>query len=249
LQELMQLDPLAQAELFGAQSSPLVSFITEHVRAAAASVTSLVARIREVRIDSKEDDTTGFIRELLGSRLEFINWTVSDQSTSGLTENGNPGERDLTVYKGRVELAVLEAVVCKRNPTTKFMQADLKSHFQKLFSYSPCRLSFLIAYAYTRPLSAIVEQLELIAEHDAADHCTFIEKKPIIASDSRPGGFQARYRADGGEIVVVFLVLDMKQGDLLQAAAKAQRNSARKRTTTKAQRTSPVAAKQPARKG
>ncbi|MGE8160360.1 hypothetical protein ACQKRQ_09385 [Paraburkholderia sp. NPDC080076] len=108
------------------------------------------------------------------------------------------------------------------------MNADLRHHFQKLFEYSKCKLFFHLTYAYHSPISAVVAELEVMAEQNAADHCKFIDRKAIPSRDSKPGGFRARYKADVEEIVVVFLVLDMQQDDLRGAAKKAAPSAARK---------------------
>jgi hypothetical protein len=233
---IQRLDPFEQAKLLGVPPFEFWEFVTGHVRFAASSVITLVSRTNGA-MNSKEDDTTGFICEFLKSRLSFAGWNVTEQPPGGFTEKENPGERDLVISKDSAELAVIEAVVCKKSPTSKFMGADLRHHFQKLFEYSKCRLFFHLTYAYRSPISAIITELEKMAEQDAADHCKFVDKAPILAVDSRPGGFRARYKADGEDILVVFLVLDMQQDDLKNAAKKAAPSAAR---TPRAKRDSPA---------
>ena len=59
------------------------------------------------------------------------------------------------------------------------MNADLKHHIQKLFEYSKCKLFFHLTCTYYSPIRAVVAELEVMAEQDAADHCKFIDRKKI----------------------------------------------------------------------
>jgi hypothetical protein len=224
---LSRLDPFQQAEVLRGAPEAFVTFITDQVRYAASSVTSLVSMMRSVEIDSCEDDISAIIRELLASRLAFLGWSVSDQSKGGFTEKENPGERDLLIRKDTSELVALEAVVCNRPPTTQWTRAELKSHFQKLFAYSTCKLFFHLTYAYTGTLSEIVAELKTIAMHDAPEGFVFDRARDLNTGDSRPGGFSANYKGDEGQVTVVFLILNLAQGNLRGAAKLAAKNAAR----------------------
>jgi len=92
--------------------------------------------MRDVKIDSSEDDLSAHFRELLAAGFHFVGWSVPDQSKGGFTEKGNSGERDLLVQKNSTTLAVIEAVVCNRSMTQEWSRQELTSHFQKLFAYS-----------------------------------------------------------------------------------------------------------------
>ncbi|MFM0356472.1 H-NS histone family protein [Paraburkholderia nemoris] len=240
---MLRLAPEEQALVWRGNPRPFEQFITEHVRYASASVTSLIPRLKVVSIDSKEDDTSAVIRELLRSRLAFINWNVAGQTPDGFTAKENPGERDLAIVKDSSDLAVIEAVVCKRSPNSEWMQKDLKSHFQKLLAYSTCRLFFHLTYAYVEQLDEVVQELQKIAKNDAPSHCKLLGITSIETMDSRPRGFEARYSSRVGEIAVVFLVLDMQQAHMRNAAKLAGSNEARKPRQSRKQDSSEVADK------
>jgi hypothetical protein len=110
---LSQIDHIRQAEALRPPPEPFDAFVIGHVRSAAASVAALVPMMKGLEIDSCEDDLSAFIRELLAARLQFLAWSVPDQSKGGFTAKGNPGERDLLIQKDSTILAVIEAVVCK----------------------------------------------------------------------------------------------------------------------------------------
>jgi hypothetical protein len=81
-------------------------------------------------------DLTALLQTVLAARLEFFEWSVADQSRGGFTAKGNPGERDLVLRKGNNLLSVLESVVCRRPASQEWTNADVASHFQRLFAYS-----------------------------------------------------------------------------------------------------------------
>jgi hypothetical protein len=93
-QALWDLYHVRQAEAFGAPPDAFFSFVLDQVRFAAASLTSLVPMLRRAHRGGaedagsakapREDDLNSAIRELLGARLHFLNWTVPDQSLGGL---------------------------------------------------------------------------------------------------------------------------------------------------------------------
>jgi hypothetical protein len=228
LSDLLRLDPIQQAEVWRGPPTAFVTFITEQIRYAASSMVSLVPMMKNVEIDSCEDDISAIIRELLASRFAFLGWSVTDQSRGGYTGKGNAGERDLLVKKDTSELVALEAVVCNRAPGTQWMTADLKSHFQKLLGYSTCKLFFHLTYAYKGTFTEILAELKTLAQHDAPENFILIRIDNLDAADSRPGGFLARYKNNDAEVIVVFLVLNLEQSDQRKAAMLAEANSARR---------------------
>ena len=212
--DLKQMNPDQQAEVLMAQPAPFNVFVSNHVRSASASVTALVPMMKHVVVDSSEDDLSALIRELLTQSLEFLGWSVSDQSKGGHTAKGNPGERDLILKKGSTTLAVIEAVVCKQYVSSQ----NLKKHFQKLFSYSECNLFFLLTYSYIENPSDIVYRLREVARNDSPDGFEYYQFDEIPHTDSRPAGFTAHYKAKMGTVKVVFLVLDLNQHSQRNAA-------------------------------
>src|SRR6202012_3251584 len=96
----------------------------------------------------------------------------------GFTAKENSGERDLVLQKDSVELAVIEAVVC----TTAIDRTKLTTHFQKLFSYSTCRLFFHLTYAYIDRLDALKDYLKATATSDAPQGFEFhgLEEIPDV---------------------------------------------------------------------
>ncbi|WP_321887993.1 hypothetical protein [Paraburkholderia bannensis] len=229
---MLRLNPFEQAEVWRGQPSPFNTFVIEQVRHAAASVISLVSVMRNVQIDSCEDDISAVVRELLTSRLAFVGWAVPDQSKGGFTDKGNPAERDLLIKKDSSELVSMEAVVCDRNPGTEWTKDELKSHFQKLLASSTCKLFFHLTYAYKGPISEILNELSKLAREDAPEGFTFADIKDVAARDSGPSGLVAQYRTDTEDVNVVFLVLDMSQSVLRNAAKLAETNSARRSKST-----------------
>ncbi len=205
--DLLQMDHMRQAEVLASPPEPFDSFVIDHVRSAAASVTSLVPMMKGVDFTSCEDDLTALIREFLVSRFQFLGWSVPDQSKGGFTAKGNPGERDLLLQKDSTTLAVIEAVVCEGSVP----KHNLTSHFQKLFGYSTCCLFFHLTYAYSENASSIMDHLRHTAEHDAPAGFKYLRHEDITLTDSRPIGFVARYAGQSGDVKVCFLILDMSQ--------------------------------------
>ncbi len=212
-----QMDPIRQAEVLMPPPAPFREFVIEQVQLAAASVTSLVPMMRDVIIDSCEDDLNALIRELLTSRLQFFGWSVSDQSKGGYTAKENPGERDLILKRDSSILAVIEAVVCRKSMDRQ----NLKRHFQKLLGYATCPLFLHLTYAYHRNPDSILNELRNIAEHDAPKGFTYYQGENIPHTDSRPAGFTAHYKGESDIVQVVFLVLDMGQNAQKEAAKTA----------------------------
>lgn len=213
--ELTQLDPFRQAEVLHSQSFD--AYVVGHVRSAAASVMALVPMMKHIKIDSCEDDLSALMRELLISRFLIIGWSVPDQSKGGFSAKGNPGERDFVLQKDTTALAVIEAVVHGAAGS----KPELKRHFQKLLGYSTCQLFFHLTYAYVTEVSAVLDQLRSIAEHEAPDGFEWCGNEELPAAGAQPRGFVSRYRHDSVDLKVVFLILDLAQQAQRQAAATA----------------------------
>ena len=226
--DLQQMDPIQQATVLQPQSD-LAAFVTGYVRLAAGSLVSLVPMMKDVKIDSCEDDLSAHFRELLAAGFRFVGWSVPDQSKGGFTDKGNPGERDLLLQKNSSTLAVIEAVVCNRPVTQEWSRQELTSHFQKLLAYSTCSLFFHLTYSYVENSASILTYLRQAAEHDAPAGFAFRSCEYIPFTDSQPVGFTALYAGQFGDVKVVFLVLDMSQYAQKEAAKTAANNNPRKK--------------------
>jgi hypothetical protein len=222
------MNPSDQARVLQQQADPFEGLLVDYVRAAADAVVSLVPMMKGVQIDAIEDDLSAFIQQLLSARVQFLGWSVGDQSKGGYSAKGNAGERDLLITWGGSVLALIEAVICDQPLTHDAMQADLESHFQKLLGYGNPRVFFHLTYAYIEDKAGLMRFLETSAETASPPGFTFVGREPIPHEDSRPPGFVARYAADFGEVKVVFLVLNMGQ--------QRQRNAAQVAGTTKSRR-------------
>ncbi|QKJ51380.1 hypothetical protein G9396_13125 [Providencia rettgeri] len=160
--------------------------------------------------------------------LEFLGWTVTEQSRGGYSGNLNPGERDLTISWGSTELSVIEAVICSKPLTQDTQKADLLSHFQKLLGYTHSRVMFHITYAYIEDKTGILEFLKTSAKEHSPDGFNFMSLEDIPHTDSRPPGFIASYRGDFEIFQVVFLILNMGQQRQKRAAKTAVATKRRK---------------------
>ena len=215
------MSPQDQARVLQQQADPFEALLVDYVRSAAGAVVALAPMMKGVQIDAVEDDLSAFIQQLLTARVQFLGWSVGDQSKGGYSAQGNAGERDLLITWGGSVLALIEAVVCARPLTHDAMKADLESHFQKLLGYGNPRIFFHLTYAYIDDKAGLLRFLETAAETAVPAGFAFIGREPITHEDSRPPGFVARYSADFGEVKVVFLVLDLGQQRQRQAAKTA----------------------------
>jgi hypothetical protein len=222
------MNPSDQARVLQRQADPFEALLVEYVRAAADAVVSLIPMMKGVQIDAIEDDLTAFIQHLLAARVQFLGWSVGDQSKGGYSAKGNPGERDLVIAWGSSVLALIEAVICDKPLTQDAMKADLESHFQKLLGYGNPRVFFHLTYAYLDDKQGLMQFLETSAESATPPGFTYLGREPIPHDDSRPPGFVARYSADFGEVKVVFLVLNLSQRLQRQAAKTAGETKSRK---------------------
>ena len=209
------MEPSSQAKVIG-QSGSFDAMVIDHVRAVSSEVIALLPMMKE-----HEDDITALIQALLVQRLLFVRWTLRDQSKGGFTAKGNPGERDLVLSKDGIDLAVLEAVVCKRPPAHQWTKDNLTSHFQKLFSYGTCHLFFHLTYSYVENPGEVLKLLKVTAEKEVPTGFTFNGTKEIISTDSMPPGFVSTYDSSLVEVKVIFLILDMKQSAQRGAAKTA----------------------------
>ncbi|MBU2849568.1 hypothetical protein [Acidithiobacillus ferrivorans] len=222
------MNPADQARALQRKADPFEALLVEYVRAAADAVVSLVPMMKSVQIDSIEDDLNALIQQLLAARVQFLGWSVGDQSKGGFSAKGNAGERDLLITWGNSVLALIEAVICNRSPTQETMKADLESHFQKLLGYGNPRVFFHLTYAYNEDKAELMRSLVAVAETASPLGFNFLSQDPIPHEDSRPPGFVARYSADFGEVKVIFLVLNLGQQRQRQAAKTAGETRARK---------------------
>ena len=222
------INPADQARVLQRQADPFEALLVDYVRAAADDVVSLVPMMKGVQIDAIEDDLTAFIQHLLAARVQFLGWSVGDQSKGGFSAKGNAGERDLLITWGSSVLALIEAVICDRPLTQDVMKADLESHFQKLFGYGNSRVFFHLTYAYIEDKQGLMLSLETSAEMASPAGFTYFGREPIPHDNSRPSGFVARYSADFGEVKVVLLVLNLGQQRQRQAAKTACRHKGSK---------------------
>ena len=211
LYDFQNMDPPSQAVILHLQPSALDNLIINQVRAAVASVVALVPMMKTVKLDSCENDITALVQQLLVAHVEFLKWSVRDQSRGGFTENGNSGERDLVLTKDSYELGVIEAVECKQPLTQQQTRNNLTYHFKKLLGYSTCSLFFHITYSYVKQPDTVLDFLRKIAQSEVPNGFTFQDLEEIPFTDSRPTGFIATYNSSRGKVKVVFLVLDMEQ--------------------------------------
>ncbi len=106
------MDANTQAKIILGAPNSLEVLITDYVRSTSGAVVALRPVMKSLR-DGKEDDITAFIHQILSARVDFLGWSVADQSRGGFTEKRNLRERDLVIKKGDTALAIIEAVNCK----------------------------------------------------------------------------------------------------------------------------------------
>ncbi|MBB2199104.1 hypothetical protein HLH44_16880 [Gluconacetobacter sp. 1c LMG 22058] len=224
------MGPQQQARVLRPQSDAFEALLIDYVRAAADAVVSLVPMMKSVDIDAIEDDLNAFVQHLLAARVQFLGWSVNDQSKGGYSAKANAGERDIILTSGSTILAIIEALKCKSALTRDVVRADLESHFQKLLGYGTPRIFFHLTYAYI-DVGKVIAFLETAAKTACPPGFKYLDQEKIRHEDSRPPGFVARYDADFGEVKVVFLVLNMGQHRQRNAGITAGKTKARKATT------------------
>jgi hypothetical protein len=216
--DFRQLDQQRQAEIFRQTSDPFESLLTDHVRTAGGSVTSLVP-MKTLKLDLWEDDTTSLFRALLAANIGYLDWTVHEQSRAGFSAAGNAGRPDLLLQKAGTTIAAIEAVRCKNLWQSTY--DDLTKHFRKLLGYSGCALFFHLTFAFVEHPASILDYLKQTAERDAPNGFTYMGLEAIPHTDERPIGFIAHYRGSSGPIKVIFLILDMLRHAQSEAARTA----------------------------
>ncbi|WP_075286665.1 hypothetical protein [Xanthomonas campestris] len=221
------MGPQQQARVLRPQSDAFEALLIDYVRAAADAIVSLVPMMKGVDIDAIEDDLNAFVQHLLAARVQFLGWSVNDQSKGGYSKNTNAGERDIILTSGSTILTIIEALKCRSSLTQDAMRADLESHFQKLLGYGNPRIFFHLTYAYI-DAGEVIAFLGTAAETACPSGFKYLGQENIRHEDSRPPGFVARYDADFGEIKVVFLVLNMGQHRQRNAGITAGNTKARK---------------------
>ena len=215
--ELQSMDHVGQARVLELSGS-VDKFVIDHVRSAATSLIELVPMMRGVKIDSCEDDLNALIRELLTQRVQFLGWSVADQSKGGFTASGNAGERDLIIKRRSATVSVVEAMICGRGRGG--CRRNLRRHFHRLLAYSTCDMYFLIAYSYVDRPSEVLQTMREVAREDSPQGVSHRRIVGIVRADSGPPGFIAYYGGEWNEIKVVFLALDMRQEAQRRAVAQ-----------------------------
>ena len=201
-----QMDHVEQSKVMD-PTGTVDRFVISHVRAAASGVTDLVPTIRNVVIDSCEDDLNALFKGYLSQRVQNLGWSVGDQSKGGFTARGNPGERDLVIGKGSTTISIIEAVLCRRSVD----RTNLESHLRRLLAYGQCSLFFLVVYSYIDRPGTILQMIREISSKSVNAGFMYLRSCEIAHEDSRPPGFTLYYQGEYGEVRVVCLVLDIHQ--------------------------------------
>lgn len=221
------MDANTQAKILLGAPNSLEVLIINHVRSTSGAVVGLRPMMKGLQIDKLDDDITAFMHQILSARIDFLGWSVADQTRGGFTVKGNPRERDLVVKKEETVLDTIEAVNCKKAIHQYGTQTDLEYHFLKIFSQGVCRLAFHVTYDFTSDREGVTHFLKTIAKTKVPTGFVYRGLDLILATDSRPPGFAARYGGIEGDIVVVFLILDLEQ--TAQKAASTIAEKAKKR--------------------
>jgi hypothetical protein len=227
MHDLKSLTAAQQAAVVSTAPEPLVEFVIRCVRTVGAALANRAAILQGLGIDKREEHITAIFEEILRPHFGYLGWELAGEPKGGVTAKGNQGERDLVIRRGAVELAVLEALMTRERTSRAFTVRDLASHFQRVNAYSKCRLFFVIAYSYAESTGTVIAKLREIASLQAPPGLSLVECVPLDEEGSMPGGFVARYLRGSEESRTVFLVMDMFQGDLLEAAKAAARTNPR----------------------
>jgi hypothetical protein len=221
-EKLLALDAVDQARALSPADATIGDFLLRHLREASAGVTQLMPMMRNLGLDSSEDDVTAVLQGILNARLRFVSWALGDQSKGGWTAEENPGERDLVVKRDTAILSVIEAIMV-RNPTShQAVRDDLTLHFKKLFAYENCKVYFHVSYVMIPNPGTVLQHLNDAARLTAPAGIEFVKIEPFATEDSGPRGLTAVYASEIGERRVHFLVLDLHQGIQKNAAKEAQ---------------------------
>uniref|UniRef100_B0T9H7 Uncharacterized protein n=1 Tax=Caulobacter sp. (strain K31) TaxID=366602 RepID=B0T9H7_CAUSK len=217
--DLRALDPERQAGALG-HDQGLDGLVIDHVAQVAASLINLAPEMRRLGMDL-EDNISGLVRELLAARVQLLGWSAPDQSRGGRTGKANAGERDIVLRRDATELAVIEAVMCRKAPDTQTGRQDLAFHFQKLLAYSQCGLFVHLTYGLISEPERIGPVLEDIARTSAPPAFAFRDLQPLTLHGG-PAGFVARYAQADREVKVVFIVVDLAQVQQIATAVHAR---------------------------
>jgi hypothetical protein len=178
--------------------------------------------MRNLGLDSSEDDVTAVLQGILNARLRLVSWALGDQSKGGWTAQGNPGERDLVVRRDTAIISVIEAIMVRNPITHQAVRNDLTLHFKKLFAYESCKVYFHVSYVMIPNPGTVLEHLNDAARSTAPAGIQFVKIEQLVTEDSGPVGFTAVYDSEIGERRVHFLVLDLHQAVQKNAAKEAE---------------------------
>ena len=216
LARLRQMDPLQQAQVLKPWNDSFEALVTDLIVSAISSIGNLVPAMRNLALDSREDDITALVRELLTGHLRLLGWHVSDHSREGWSARGNPGKPDLVLRRESTTLSAVEAVVCR----DAIREDNLRTHFHKLFGYSSCSVNFLLTYTF-RDVSETMRRLRGVAMSSPPTGFNCVDVADLPKIGSGPPGFCAMYSNGIESVRVVFLVLDLRQESRRMAAADA----------------------------
>jgi hypothetical protein len=199
----------------------LHDFLCREMREACSQIRDLApfVRIPEDKLP-QEDVVTKLLCALLIARFRRLDWSLHLQDPGGHTGGIKVGERDLTIKKGGIDLAVFEAVLVKSVETT-----ELRNHFQKLFGYGVCELKFLVVWSFASHPDAVLRYIERMVEDEAPKEFAYQRKRQIQLSpgDSMLPGIISFHRRHGGTVKVVHLVVDLRQEAERNAATLARK--------------------------
>jgi hypothetical protein len=220
--ELLQLLDRADVAILNWDRShaKVHSRLVSSVTAACGSLMALTAATL-ARAELNENGYSTVLREILGHQIDKYGWSVPDQSLGGTTAAGNPGERDLVVRNGTVELTVVEAVICRGRAELQRNRRELVGHFKKLFSYGMCRIFFHLTYCFESVVVDTLAVLKDIARESVFGGLLFDSLEEMHSFDSSPDGFVAHYSLDKTRVTVVFLALNLGQETQRLAAVEA----------------------------
>lgn len=226
--EAQMVADITQATLsWDASPNKIHSLMVTSVSAASASLTSVMpaAKLNAANLD--ENSLSTLLREFLSIGLHKVGWAVPDQSLGGQTDRGNPGERDLVIKHGNVELSLIEAVICRGHARLASNQRELVSHLNKIFSYGVCRIFFHLTYCFDSTVADTIEVLKDIAANEVFGGASFMKIDDMPSFTSRPDGFAAHYVLDKQIVTVVFLALNLGQRTQRDAAIAAKESKKR----------------------
>jgi hypothetical protein len=84
------MGPQQQARVLRPQSDAFEALLIDYVRAATGAIVSLVPMMKGVVIDAIEDDLNAFVQHLLAAHVQFLGWSVNDQSKGATARTPTP---------------------------------------------------------------------------------------------------------------------------------------------------------------